>query len=398
MSGTGWELVDLVARWVHVIAGIMWVGNSLLFNWLDRNLQSSKDAAPGSLGEIWLLHSGAFYYVDKTLLGGRSLPKPLHWFVVQAMTTWGSGVVLLVAVYWAGGRAAMADPSLMPLSHQRAVIAGVAAIILGTALYELMQRLMAPRAPRAAAAVWLAGLTGISVALTQLLSGRAAFLHVGAMLGTIMAMNVAHTIVPSQKQLVASIGEGRVADPAVSNRAKRVSIHNNYFVFPVILLMVSSHFPTVYSSRWSWALLLIILAGGAAVRHVLNIRYVTPRWPALLAATMVGGVVALYAMMRFGAPPPAIVAAAGDEPAPVEFAEVRSVIDRRCTTCHSATPSDVTFGAAPGGVRFDTPGEIESRAARIHERAVLTRTMPPANTTGITDAERALLRRWATRR
>lgn len=396
MSGTGWELVDLVARWVHVIAGIMWVGNSLLFNWLDRNLQPSKDAAPGSLGEIWLLHSGAFYYVDKTLLGGRPLPRPLHWFVVQAMTTWWSGVVLLIAVYWAGGRAAMADPGVALLSHNRAVIVGIAAIIGGRILYEGMERLVAPRSPRVATLAWSAGLGAIMIALTQLLSGRAAFLHAGAMLGTIMALNVARTIVPSQKQLVASVSGGGIADPVVSARAKRVSIHNNYFVFPVIVLMMSSHFPGLYGNRLSWVLLLILVAAGAAARHVLNIRYTTPRWPAILTATMLVGIVGLYAVMRLGAASPASLSA--DAAAPVTFAEARSVIDRRCTACHSAQPSDMTFGAAPGGVLFDTPGQIEARIARIHERAVVTRTMPPANKTNMTDTERALLRRWATQR
>ena len=394
MSGTGWELVDLVARWIHVIAGIMWVGNSLLFNWLDRNLRPSPDAAPGSLGEIWLLHSGAFYYVDKTLLGGRPLPRPVHWFVVQAMTTFGSGLVLLIAVYWAGGRAAMTDPGIAQLSNTQAVLIGIGAIVLGAALYDAMQRGLAARAPRVSAAIWLTGLTAISIALTQLLSGRAAFLHVGAMLGTIMAMNVAHTIVPSQRQLVASVGEGKMADAAVSARAKRVSIHNNYFVFPVIVLMVSSHFPVIYSSRLSWLLLLILVAGGAAVRHVLNVRYTLQRWPVVLGGVIVAGVVGLYAAMRLGAAP--VPPIAGDSSGPVTFAEVRSIIDRRCTVCHSAHPSDLTFGAAPGGVKFDTPAEIEARAARIHERAVLTRTMPPGNKTAITDAERALLGRWAT--
>lgn len=374
----------------------MWVGNSLLFNWLDRNLQPSKDAAPGSLGEIWLLHSGAFYYVDKTLLGGRPLPRPLHWFVVQAMTTWWSGVVLLIAVYWAGGRAAMADPGVALLSHNRAVIVGIAAIIGGRILYEGMERLVAPRSPRVATLAWSAGLGAIMIALTQLLSGRAAFLHAGAMLGTIMALNVARTIVPSQKQLVASVSGGGIADPVVSARAKRVSIHNNYFVFPVIVLMMSSHFPGLYGNRLSWVLLLILVAAGAAARHVLNIRYTTPRWPAILTATMLVGIVGLYAVMRLGAASPASLSA--DAAAPVTFAEARSVIDRRCTACHSAQPSDMTFGAAPGGVLFDTPWQIEARIARIHERAVVTRTMPPANKTNMTDTERALLRRWATQR
>src|SRR5687768_3697907 len=147
----------------------MWVGNSLLFNWLDRNLEPPKNAAPGSLGEIWLLHSGAFYYVDKTLLGGRSLPRPLHWFVVQAMTTWWSGIALLIAVYWAGGRAAMTDPGVATLTHGRAVLIGIGAIIAGRLIYVACERLVAPRSAVAATALWIAGLGAISIALTQLL-------------------------------------------------------------------------------------------------------------------------------------------------------------------------------------------------------------------------------------
>ena len=398
MSSGAVELVDLVARWIHVIAAIMWVGNSLLFNWLDRNLRpASPDTlgspgAKGTLGNIWLLHSGAFYFVEKTLLGGQPLPRPLHWFFVQAYTTWWSGVTLLVAVYYFGGRAALADASVAPLSHGTAVLVAVTAIVGGGALYESMQRLVAPRAPRVALAIWITGLAAIAIALTQLLSGRAAFLHVGAMLGTIMAANVAFTIVPSQRELVASVTEGRGADPAVSARAKRVSIHNNYFTFPVIVLMLISHFPGVYASRLNWLLLLVLIAAGAAIRHILNMRFTFPAWRPVLAGTMVGSVLALIAILRVGSTANAV--SVSDSSSPVSFADVRRVIDRRCAACHSAAPSDLSFGAAPGGVKFDTPAQILAHVARIRERAVVTRTMPPANKTNITDAERAMLGRW----
>jgi uncharacterized membrane protein len=398
MNAGAWELIDLVARWIHVIAAIMWVGNSMLFNWLDRNLRpaspetSGSPASKGTLGNIWLLHSGAFYFVEKTLLGGRPLPRPLHWFFVQAYTTWWSGVTLLIVVYYFGGRATLADAAVAPLSHRAAVLVAVAAIVGGWALYESMQRFLAPRAPKLALAIWITGLTAIGVALTQLINGRAAFLHVGAMLGTIMAANVVFTIVPSQRELVASVSEGRGADPAVSARAKRVSIHNNYFTFPVIVLMLISHFPAVYGSRLNWLLLLVLIAAGAAVRHVLNIRFTFAAWRPALAATMVATVLVLIAILRAGRP--ANSASAPDSSAPVTFTEARRVIDRRCAACHSAEPSDLSFGAAPGGVTFDTPEQILARVARIQERAVVTRTMPPANKTNITEVERAVIGRW----
>jgi uncharacterized membrane protein len=286
MSGSVFELLDLIARWVHVIAGIMWIGNSMLFNWLDRSLvvDSDRSRPNAPLGTIWLLHSGGFYYVEKTMLRGQSLPHPLHWFKWQAYTTWISGVALLVVVYYSSDRAVLADPSVLQLSHRAAIAVGLGAIVLGWALYESMQRLIAPRAPAVAAAVWIVGLTAIAIAMTEVLSGRAAFLHVGAMLGTIMAGSVAMTIVPSQRQLVASVAEG-AARTAVSARAKRVSIHNNYFTFPVIALMVSNHFPTVYGHRWSGR------CCSRSSRQVqrcdaLNVRFTYPRWKMAVSATI----------------------------------------------------------------------------------------------------------------
>jgi uncharacterized membrane protein len=255
-----------------------------------------------------------------------------------------------------------------------------------------MQR-AAESAPVVATAIWIVALTTISVALTQLLSGRAAFLHVGAMLGTIMAGNVAHTIVPSQRALVRSVQEGGRGDPALSNKAKRVSIHNNYFTFPVIALMVSNHFPGIYANRYSWLLLLVIVAGGVAVRHVLNIRWTFASWKPALAGSIAATVVAMWAIMNVGSG--AASAASAAITGPVSFEDARHIIDRRCAVCHSSRPTDMSFGAAPGGVAFDTRVQIETKADRIRERAFVTRTMPPANKTGVTDAERAMLGAWA---
>ncbi|HEU4747490.1 MAG TPA: urate hydroxylase PuuD, partial [Gemmatimonadaceae bacterium] len=199
-------------------------------------------------------------------------------------------------------------------------------------------------------------------------------------------------IVPSQRELVASVAEGRGADPAVSARAKRVSIHNNYFTFPVIVLMVISHFPAVYASGLNWLLLLALVAAGAAVRHLLNIRFTFPVWRPALAGTLALGVLALIAIMRYGSSANAVRPAA--KSGPVSFADARTIIDRRCASCHSSAPSDLSFGVAPGGVAFDSPEQIRAHVARIRERAIVTRTMPPENKTNITGTERAILGRW----
>ena len=399
MNGATFELLDFAVRWIHVIAGIMWIGNSLLFNWLDRNLISPSGTGPedSSLGTIWLLHSGGFYYVEKTLLRGRSLPAPLHWFKWQAYTTWITGAALLLVVYYLSDRAVLTDPSVANIGHAAGVLIGVVAIVAGWASYEFLQRVVGPRSAGAAAAIWLTGFIAISIGLTRLLSGRAAFLHIGALLGTIMAGNVLLTIVPSQRELVASVGSPRGADSAMSARAKRVSIYNNYFTFPAIALMVSNHFPAIYGHRWNWLLLFVIVASGAAVRHVLNTRFTFSQWKGVLAGTIAATVIVLFALLSIPARETAASRATTDGAIAgrvVTFDEARRVIDRRCAACHSAQPSDLTFGAAPGGVTFDSPAQIVARAPRIRERAVVTRTMPPGNKTHITDDERAILARW----
>jgi uncharacterized membrane protein len=381
-----------------VIAGIMWIGNSLLFNWLDRNLRPPASGAPDAQGDIWLIHSGGFYLVEKTSLAGRPLPVPLHWFKWQAYTTWLTGAALLIVVYYAGGRALLADPAVAPMGHLAAIAVAVGSIVSGWLLYDTLWRTVAPKAPALAGALSIVGLVSIVIALTSLLSGRAAFLHVGAMLGTIMAANVWSVIMPSQDVLVAAVREGRPPDPAVAADAKTRSIHNNYLTFPVVVLMVSSHFPSLYGQRWSWLILLVLIAVGAAVRHVMNVRFTYRRWIPALAGTVVTGSLMLYLLVAYGggraAGSTTVALAAADN---VTFAEVRTIIDRRCAACHSRQPSDESFGIAPGGVAFDTPGEIAASAARIRERAVVTQTMPPGNKTRMTERERAVLARWLER-
>jgi len=388
------ELLDLTFRWVHVIAGIMWIGNSLLFNWLDRNLRPSARAAPEVYGDIWLLHSGAFYFVEKTSLAGQGLPRPLHWFKWQAYTTWLSGAALLVVVYYAGGRALLTDPARVNITPAAAIGVAIGSIVVGWLVYDVLWRFVAPRSATAAGVASIVALVMIVYILTSVLSGRAAFLHVGALLATIMAGNVAMTIMPSQRMLVAAVAAGRAPDPALAIAAKTRSIHNNYLTFPVIVLMVSNHFPGIYGRPRSWVLLLVLIAIGAAVRHILNVRFTFRPWTPALCLTVAVGFAVLFVVGRGGAGGTASTVTAADIPAQVSFADARSIVDRRCTACHSATPAITDFGAAPGGVSFDDPTRIQALAARIRARAVETRTMPLGNRTNMTDRERAMLARW----
>lgn len=405
MSGQTVELLDLIARWVHVIAGIMWIGNSLLFNWLDRNLRPRSE--DDVYGDIWLIHSGGFYLVEKnqgerSAGGGRALPNPLHWFKWQAYTTWLSGAALLIVVYYLGGRALMVDPSAADISARTGTLIGVGTIVVAWVSYEAIWRTIGSRTPRIAGIMSVVLLVGAIELLLWRLSGRAAYVHIGAMLGTLMAGNVVFTIMPSQRELVAALSAGREPSQAIADRAKTRSIHNNYLTFPVIVLMLSGHFPSLYALPGSDLALLTLIASGVAVRHVLNIRFTFRRWKIVLGATIAATVLLLAAQLGiepFETTPEHSGFSQFDSvlvslPANIPFADARRVLDRRCVSCHSTTPSDVSLGVMPAGVAFDTPEQIHNLAARIKERAIATRTMPPGNKTRMTDQERALLARW----
>ena len=385
------ELVPAIARWLHFMAGIMWIGNSLLFNWLDRNLRPIEPPPEGSLGKIWLLHSGAFYEVEKKLLPANTpYPDKVHWFMFQNLTTWVSGICLLIIVYYMGGAAYMIDPSVANISASAAIAIGVGALIGGWLVYDLLWKSPLGKNTPLAFAISFVLLIGVSYGLAQVLSGRAAYIHVGALLGTLMTANVWFYVVPSQRALVAASRAGLAQDPALSYRAKQRSIHNNYMTFPVIFIMISNHYPSTYGSSLNWVILAVLMVGSAAFRHFLNIRFTYGGWLRLAAATTLLTIaVVMLLITRANA-----LSSASASSGPVAFADARAVIVRRCIECHSAAPTDATFTVAPAGVMFDTPEQIQRMAARIKERAVVTKTMPFNNKTGITDAERALLGAW----
>lgn len=385
------ELLDVLVRWVHLVAGIMWIGNSLLFNWLDRNLVRDGGANDRHLGRIWLLHSGGFYDVEKKFLAPSEMPRTLHWFKWQAYTTWMTGFLLLTLLYWTGGATLMIDPSVARLSPGVAVAIGVGVVIGSWIVYDGVWRLLG-RFENVAIGMSLALLAGLVWALTHVLSGRAAFIHVGAVLGTCMAGNVAMHIIPSQRKLVAATLAGKPQDPRDSAHAKQRSIHNNYMTFPLLFTMLSNHFSTIYGSPVSWLLLGVLFVGGALVRHWLNVRFTFRAWIPALAVTVVAcvGTVGFFVMRPQGT---ASAAAVPNTP-PVAFASVRFILHERCTPCHSDHPTIVSNPVAPAAVRFDTPEEIALWRERIRARVVVTRSMPLNNRTEMTDEERDTLARW----
>lgn len=385
------EILDLVVRWVHIIAGIMWIGNSLLFNWLDRNLEKVPGRNKLHEGEIWLLHSGAFYQVEKKLLAPGEMPKVLHWFKWQNFTTWASGIALLIVVYYMSGASLLGDPGIAKIHPHALKTIGLGSIVVAWIFYDLTWKTIGKASAQAATAVSILGLFGLAYGLTHVMSGRAAFIHVGVIMGTCMTGNVWMTIVPSQRELVKATEEGREQDKTLSLKAKQRSIHNNYITFPLLFIMVSNHFPGVTGAKASWAALFVLMTTGALVRHFMNIRFTFKSWLPITGGVVLAGLIGTYVLTaRWEAPP------TPKSTAPVAFAEARAIIEARCTTCHSQNPTDDVWKVAPVGIMLDTPERMQQLAPRIRERVAVLKTMPLANKTNITDDERDALGRWVT--
>jgi uncharacterized membrane protein len=383
---TSWigDWANLLLRWAHFIAGIAWIGSSFYFIWLDRALTKPEQAKTGVEGDLWMVHSGGFYQVEKRRPAPGEVPPVLHWFKWEAMLTWITGIALLVLIFYLGG-AYLLDPGVSRIGRGAAIALGLGIVIFSWPVYDGLWRSPLAHRPAIAVAISLTLLTAVTILLCRLLSGRAAFMHVGTLLGTIMVANVWERIIPAQRQMVDATRAGRPADFTLGERAKQRSVHNSYMTFPVLFIMLSNHFPATYASPLNWLVLLLLFVAGASVRHAMIGRGRSSRWALLPAA------LALAGAMFFATPQNAAVADSGAAP---PFHEVRAVIAQRCQPCHSQYQSDRSFGPAPGGVTFDTPESIARLAARIRVRAVETKTMPLANKTGMTEAERALLARW----
>lgn len=384
------EWLGAIARWVHVLAAILWIGDSFLFMWMDASLEPPRNPREGAVvGELWMVHSGGFYEVVKRRsLAPGELPPRLHWFKWQSYTTWLSGVFLLAVVYWLGDRAMLVE-SGSRLSHGWAAAASFGALLAGWAVYDLACRSPLARRPWLLGAVLTAALAGAVLGLTSLFGARAAWLLTGAMLATIMTANVAHVIIPGQRRMLAQTRAGQPVDTRPGTLAKARSTHNHYLTLPVLFLMLSQHFPSGYGHPQAWLVLLLVAGAGVALKYVMNARSRSD-WRIVVA-----GSTALVAAIVMTARPG--TAAGGAAPAldlEVPEAQAFAIVERRCASCHAERPSNPSFPEPPSGVKLDTPERLRGLLERVRVRAVDTRTMPLGNLTGMTDAERDTLGAW----
>jgi uncharacterized membrane protein len=384
------DWLNLLIRWVHFIAGIAWIGSSFYFMWLDSHLERPEREERDVEGSLWMVHSGGFYRVERRIIGPGRMPATLHWFKWEAAITWISGFFLLGVVYYSTRGAYLIDPEVARISVAHAALLGLGALASSWVLYDAIWRSPLRRSPVAATALCFVLLGALAWLLCQWMSGRAAFLHVGAALGTIMVANVWMRILPAQQRMIDATARGEAPDLQEGHNAKIRSVHNSYMTLPVLVLMLSPHFPALWAHPLNALLLALLMLSGGAARHAM-IGHGRGRIAAMLATA-----VTLTAMaVLTSRDAPVWKTSAVSAPATAEVpAEVRGVIVSRCQMCHSRRPPDDSFGPMPGGVAFDREDQIVALAERIHVRAVLTRTMPIANRTGLTDAEREILARW----
>lgn len=385
------DWLNLVVRWTHVITGIAWIGSSFFFMWLDANLEEAAPGKEGVEGELWMVHSGGFYEVNKFKVVPTAIPRTLHWFKWEAGFTGITGVLLLAIVYYLGAEAFLIDADVADLSRLEAVAIGVGVLVVGWFAYDgLYASRFGQENTLVANTISVVVLCLIAIGLSQLFTGRAAYVHVGALVGIVMVVNVFVRIIPAQRNLIAARNAGDEPDPTLGKRAKERSIHNNYLTLPVLFIMLSSHYPMTFGNPQGWVLLIAISFSGALVRHWFNLRNAsTPAlWP-IPAAVVIFVAVAAWASL-----PTLQAERAAGSGEDISFTQVRSVIDARCIVCHAARPSFEGFDVAPKNIRFDTPEEIRKHAQAIKKTAVDTDTMPLGNVTEITDEERALLGAW----
>ena len=389
MSAYVVEWLSLLGRWVHFVTGVAWIGASFYFIWLDNHLQAPRntgDRDKGVGGEVWAVHGGGFYHAQKYRVSPAQLPETLHWFKWEAYSTWLSGMFLLVLIYWYGAEIYLIDSARFAFSRTAAIAAGAGVIVAGWLGYDLLCKSPLGRNDRALSLV--IGLLAAFVAwgLCQVFSGRGAFIHFGAMLGTIMVANVYFVIIPSQKQLVAVTAAGAEPDAEPGRRARQRSVHNTYFTLPVLFVMISNHYAMTFSHEWNWLILIAIALAGALIRvwFVARHRGKASLLPLGLAALLLIGVAVAIAPRPVTAQPGATVT----------MNEVQRIVTLRCVSCHAAEPSHAAFTAPPAGVILETPAQIEAEAERIYQQTVLTRAMPLGNLTAITEQERAAIGQW----
>ena len=390
MEGFITDWLNLAIRWLHVVAAIAWIGESFYFVALDNSLKKPKDPAlveRGVFGELWHVHGGGFYNMQKYMVAPAQMPEDLHWSKWPSYTTWMSGFGLFTVLYLFSPSTYLIDPSVLVMTPVVAVAAALGFLAAGWIVYDSLCRLLGNKDGVLGIAVGLYVLAAAFLAC-HVFSGRAAYLIVGAMLATIMSANVFFVIIPGQRKMVNAMLKGEAPNPIYGKRGKQRSVHNTYFTLPVVFAMLSNHYAMTYTHPYNWAVLAVIMFAGALIRQFFVMRHRGH----VLWYLPVGGVALLAAALAVTLPRPIVTQAQAANAPVVKLAEIQPILQQRCAECHSAHPT--MMGSAPAGVMFDTPTEISTNAQRLYQQAVVLKAMPLGNVTKMTPEEREKIAAW----
>ena len=379
------EWLNLLVRWIHFIVGVAWIGASFYFNWLENHLNRQAPQDKGIDGNLWAVHGGGFYHLKKFTNGPEKLPEVLHWFKWEAYMTFVSGFTLLCIVYYYNAQAMMIDTAVRDISTASAIILGIGSIIVSWVIYDQLCKSSLKEKPLLLGILIFIYLAVLAYFLTQVLSPRAAYIHVGAAIGTMMAANVFFVIIPAQKELVKALSENRIPDASYGENGLLRSRHNNYLTLPVLFIMISNHFPTTYGNQYNWLVLIAVSAIGILTRHYYNIRHISKAlW--MLPTALFGFIMIVVATM----PAKQGVLKTADQ---VSTAQILPILEQRCFSCHSSKPTQPGFATPPAGLAYDKEGVIENNADKINTQ-VMQKIMPLGNLTKMTDEERDKVNRW----
>ncbi len=394
-----WDWLTFAVRWLHVITGIAWIGSSFYFVALDLGLRQRPGLPVGAYGEEWQVHGGGFYHIQKYLVAPENMPEHLTWFKWESYVTWLSGFGMLALVYYAGADLYLIDPNVLDVSKPMAIAISLASLAFGWLTYDTICRSPLGKDNTRLMILLYFVLVAVAWGYTQLFTGRAAYLHLGAFTATIMSANVYFIIIPNQKKVVADLIAGRTPDPALGKQAKQRSTHNNYLTLPVLFLMLSNHYPLAFGTQYSWIIASLVFLMGVTIRHWFNTRHAragSPTWTWLVT-------VLLFIVIMWLSTVPKVLSEGGEARASTageavaaspDFSKVRDTVLGRCSMCHAREPGWEGIIVPPKGVVLETDDDIVAHAREIYLQAGRSHAMPPANVTGVTEEERQLLAAW----
>jgi uncharacterized membrane protein len=398
-----WEWLSFAARWFHVITAIAWIGSSFYFIALDLGLVKRAHLPVGAYGEEWQVHGGGFYHIQKYLVAPAQMPEHLTWFKWESYATWLSGFLMLCIVYYGGADLFLIDRTVMDLSSLQAIGLSLASLGFGWVIYDQLCKSPVGKNTWALMGILYVVLVAMAWGYTQIFSGRAAFLHLGAFTATIMSANVFMIIMPNQRIVVADLIAGRTPDPKYGAIAKQRSLHNNYLTLPVIFFMLSNHYPLAFATHFNWVIAALIFLMGVTIRHWFNTTHARkgkPTWTWLVTVLLFIAIMWLSTVPKVLTGETEMSSASAMTPIQQTFASdthfvaARNVVQGRCSMCHAAEPvwEGITF--TPKAVKLETDAEIAAHAREIYIQAGRSHAMPPGNVSAITSEERRLLVAW----